>query len=371
MADYTTIDDPSAHFQIKLYTGNASNPRNLTNDGNSDLKPDWLWLKNRTDDGTNHVVANSSIGWDAPKGVGYPWENGPFGGQMSVDDLGAESTPQATYGYISAALTDGFTAAAGGTNGDTVNKNSKDFVAWQWKANGGTTSANTAGGINSEVQVNATAGFSIVTFTSDGTTNTVGHGLGVKPDVVMVKSRSAAGGMILITDKINGSMDYGYLHVADDFADIGYDAPTSTVFQFNNNNGITHNAYCFTEIQGYSKFGQYYGNGQSTEGPFVYCGFKPAWVMIKNTQTDARPWYIFDNARRTFNPNGTMLESDTTDAEATDQAIDMYSNGFKVRPGALGSYGTSSTNHSAQYMFYMAFAESPFVSSEGTPTTAN
>ena len=214
MADYTTIDDPSAHFQIKLYTGNASNPRNLTNDGNSDLKPDWLWLKNRTDDGTNHVVANSSIGWDAPKGVGYPWENGPFGGQMSVDDLGAESTPQATYGYISAALTDGFTAAAGGTNGDTVNKNSKDFVAWQWKANGGTTSANTAGGINSEVQVNATAGFSIVTFTSDGTTNTVGHGLGVKPDVVMVKSRSAAGGMILITDKINGSMDsVSYTHL--------------------------------------------------------------------------------------------------------------------------------------------------------------
>ena len=364
---YTAIDDPSAYFQVLTYTGNGSHPRNLTNDGNSDLKPDLIWTKNRTDDGTNHILTNSSVGFDAPSSNG----GSNAGGHMSTDSVGAENTPQATYGYISAHLTDGFTTAAGGTNGDTMNANSKEFVAYQWKVNGGTTSANTAGGINSTVQVNATAGISIIKFTADGTTNTIGHGLGIKPDVVIYKSRNVAGGHLLITDKINGSMDYGYLNSANDFDDIGYDANTSTLIQYNDNNTNTQVAYAFTEIKGYSKFGQYYGNGQSTEGPFVYCGFKPAFVIIKNTQTDARPWYMFDNARRTFNPNGLMLESNTTDAEATDQAIDMYSNGFRVRPGALGSYGTSSLNHSAQYMFYMAFAESPFVSSEGTPTTAN
>ena len=116
MADYTTIDDPSEHFQVLTYTGTGSHPRNLTNTGNSDLKPDFIWLKNRGYNGTDHVLTNSSVGFDAP--------NSPSaGGQMASNSTGAENTPQATYGYISAALTDGFTASAGGTNGDTVNWN--------------------------------------------------------------------------------------------------------------------------------------------------------------------------------------------------------------------------------------------------------
>ena len=166
---YTNIDDPSAHFQVATYTGNGSS-QNITNDGNSDLKPDLLWTKQVDANSTDHVVANSSIGWDAPKGVGYPWENGPFGGQMATNSTGAESTPTATYGYASAALTDGFTVSAGGTNADNCNKNTKEFVAWQWKANGGTTtsfseSGNNPGGTR---QTNVDAGFSIITYTGTG-----------------------------------------------------------------------------------------------------------------------------------------------------------------------------------------------------------
>ena len=216
-------------------------------------------------------------------------------------------------------------------------------------------------------------GISIFTFTADGTTNTVGHGLGVKPDVVMIRRRSDASGpgMILLTDLINGSQDYGYMHIADNFDDIGYAVHTSSLVEYNDTNATTQVGYAFTQIQGFSKFGQYTGNGHTAaEGPFVYCGFKPAWIMIKNTDTDARNWYMYDNARRTFNPNGLKIYADTADQEATDQSIDLYSTGFRVRPGDLGSYGTSSTNHSGQQMFYMAFAESPFVSSEGVPTTA-
>ena len=362
MADYTTIDDPSAHFQVLTYTGNGSHPRNLTNTGNSDLKPDFIWLKNRGYTGTDHVLTNSSVGFDAP--------NSPSaGGQMASNSTGAENTPQATYGYISAALTDGFTASAGGTNGDTVNWNNYDFVAWQWKANGGTTSANTDGGINSTVQVNTTAGFSIITFTADGTTNTIGHGLGVKPDVVIYKSRGVAGGWLVITDVIDGSMDYGRLDQLSAFASIGYDANTSSVVQYNDNNTNTTLAFAFKEIQGYSKFGQYYGNAIS-DGPFVYCGFKPAWIMIKKTNENTN-WEIFDTGRNPHNVADLKLGANLNVADngsdlgtTSQNNIDIYSTGFKARTG------NTDTNGDFNKFFYMAFAESPFVSSEGTPTTA-
>ena len=355
MAVYTTIDDPSEHFQVETYTGGGANT-SVTFSGNSNLKPDWLWIKNRAADYGHFVV-------DSTRGISYAQNssNAPY---MEMESTAAENTNQ---NWMQSVNTDGFTTGIS----EHINSNSgSSYVAWAWKVNGGTTSSNTDGGINSTVQVNTTAGISIFTFTADGTTNTIGHGLGVKPDVVIYKSRNVGGGWLLITDVLDGGMDYAYINSENAFAGIGYDANTSSVVQYNDNNTNTQVAYAFKQIQGYSKFGAYYGNGQSTEGPFVYCGFKPAWVMIKNTQTDNRPWYIFDKARG-FNPNGVKINANTAGQEATDQAIDMYSNGFRVRPGALGSYGTSTINHSSQYMFYMAFAESPFVSSEGTPTTAN
>jgi len=364
---YTTIDDPSAHFQTLLYTGNGSHPRNLTNDGNSDLKPDLIWTKNRTDAGTNNVLTNSTVGFDAPNSNG----GSNAGGHMSTDSVGAENTPQATYGYISAHLTDGFTTAAGGTNGDTMNANGKKFVAWQWKVNAGTTSSNTTGGINSTVQVNATAGISIFKFTADGTANTIGHGLGSKPDLVIFKSRNVGGGHLMATDLLDGGMDYLYLNLANAAASLAYAVPTSTVVEYNDNNTNTQVAYAFKNIQGYSKFGTYYGNGIA-DGTFAYCGFKPAFVMIKNTGS-SEPWVIFDTKRDPYHqPDAhNKLVANSTDAENGHSAtggsgynnIDMLSTGFKVVTN------NGATNESGKRFLFMAFAESPFVSSEGIPTT--
>lgn len=352
MADYTTIDDPSKYFQVTTYTGDGGT-QDITHSGNSNLQADLIWIKNR-DAESNHILQDTSRGITK---------------QFFVDNNAIEYD-SGNWGHVNSVSSNGFQVDEGNSGEANANKNTQKYVSWNWKVNGGTTSANTTGGMNSTVQVNTTAGISIFTFTADGTTNSVGHGLGVKPDVVMIRRRSASGpGMILLTDLINGSQDYGYMHIADNFDDIGYGVHTSSLVEYNDTNTTTQVGYAFTQIQGFSKFGQYTGNGIS-EGPFVYCGFKPAWVMIKNTDTDARNWYMYDNARRTFNPNGLKIYADTADQEATDQSIDLYSTGFKVKPGDLGSYGTSSTNHSGQQMFYMAFAESPFVSSEGVPTTA-
>jgi hypothetical protein len=139
---------------------------------------------------------------------------------------------------------------------------------------------------------------------------------------------------------------------------------------FSVNGNYPYVAYCDALPICYSRFGCYTGNGSASNGPYIHLGFSPAFVMIKNTETANRPWYMFDNKRRTFNPNGLFLRANTSDGEATDQAIDMLSNGFVVRPDALGSFGTSSINHSGQKMVYMAFAETSFVSSNGIPTTA-
>ena len=278
---YTNIDDPSAYFQALTYTGNGSHPRNLTNDGNSDLKPDLVWLKNRTDSGTNHVLANSSIGWDAPKGQGYPWENGPFGGQMASNSTGAESTPSATYGYVSAALTDGFTTAAGGTNGDVANANAKEYVAWQWKANGGTTASNTDGTITSTVQANTDAGFSIYTYTGTGAAGTVGHGLGGLPEMIILKGRNTTSDWpVYIDPQKDGSLQFPKLNGTE--ANIGNSPFTwdTTKFTFSsgsgysNTSGTNYIAYAFRSIQGYSKIGSYVGNG-SANGCLLYTSPSP------------------------------------------------------------------------------------------------
>jgi hypothetical protein len=152
-------------------------------------------------------------------------------------------------------------------------------------------------------------------------------------------------------------------------------APTSTVFSVGSSNMVTgsgqaHIAYCFADVQGFSKFGSYLGNGEALNGPFVYTGFKPAFIIIKHTSTTNRAWYMFDTARNPHNPNGLKFYADTAAAEGTDQSIYMMSNGFQVSPSALGSYGTDSVNSSGNKMIYAAWAENPFVTSGGTPATA-
>jgi hypothetical protein len=375
MAAYTTIDDPSAYFQVLTYTGNGSNPRNLTNDGNSDLKPDWIWGKNRTDAGSNHASQISNLNMDAPT----------YNTQVSPDNSSNANSPATTYGYCSAFLTDGFTAAAGGTNGDVYNANGKEFVAWQWKCNGGNVANNTDGNTTTSVQVNSTAGFSIGTYAGNSSNgNSIGHGLGAIPDFFMIKGYSGPGtkywivGCPNIPSMANGASKILYLDLPDavtnDTSTWGNVNLTDTIVTINSGQYVNHaNSnymfFAFKNIQGYSKVGEYKGNGNAN-GPFVYLGFKPAWVMIKRTDS-ADSWAIFDNKRSDsggFNVIDKHLRADSTSAEldpggSPAAQIDILSNGFKQREanGQLNASGGT-------YM-YMAFAENPFVAG-GVPTTA-
>ena len=354
---YTVIDDPSAHHQTDLYTGTGST-LSITNDGNSDLQPDLIWIKNRSD-GDNHMIYDSSRG--ATK-------------RVIPNTTGAEATD-----------TNGVTSfnSDGATMGDkgAINTSSELFVAWQWKANGGTTTTNDAsstgvGTIDSVYQANTTSGFSIVTYTGTGSNGTIAHGLGVAPTFIMVKNRSetsvsgtdqswvvyhsastmgqGAGMLLNTTDsKMNHSAWWNST------------APTSTLFSVGtdsrtNNSGDNFVAYCFADIQGYSKFDLYRGNGDSF-GPFVYTGFTPAWVLVKRTDGGTNNWPMWDN-KRGVNGSKKELYANLSNAEATDSAIDILSNGFKLR--------NSSTEWNDGSYIYAAFAEKPFVSSEGVPCTA-
>jgi len=351
---YTTIDDPSAFFQAITWTGNDTDGRALTNDGNSDLKPDWVWLKNY-DLGYNHFLTDSSRG-------------------VTKQIYSDVTTSEGTWAdLIESFDTDGFTIGYDG--GQVPNKSSNKFVAWQWKANGGTTATNSDGSTDTTVQANTAAGFSIVTFTTDGGNETYGHGLGVKPDIVIVKSRSGAGSWIYMTDVIDGSVDYLLLNTTAAAADLSYGAFTSSTFQYNDNNAVTQIAYCFSEKQGYSKFGKYFGNSHSGgDGPFIHTGFAPAYVMIKRTD-GANDWIIHTYKLGTLNAAGSLKgnvgNTNTSAFRANETSvvnqwghIDMLSNGFKVR-----SAGGASENATGTYL-YMAFAEHPFVTSTGIPTTA-
>ena len=342
---YTTIDDPSAHFQIALYTGNNSN-RSITNDGNSDLQPDWIWGKSRS---------NS----DAPTSTDSSRGNTKILTPSVTEAEGTEST------YVTSFNSDGFSL---GTN-NGMNKNTLTYVAWQWKANGGTTASDTDGSINSTVQANTTAGFSIVTYTGTGSNATIGHGLGATPSWIILKERDADDNWSVFHTSVGNT---GKLRLNDTNATItgstifNDTSPTSSVYTTGTDGELNGSmvAYCFTPIQGYSKFGSYTGNG-SEDGPFVYTGFKPRWIMFKNAGA-AEEWVLQDTTRNPNNPvtKNIRVDSNIAEADASNLDIDFLSNGFKNRSNQaqLNSDGVS--------YVYMAFAEHPFVSSEGVPTTA-
>ena len=355
---YTTIDDGSAYFQTKLYTGTGSS-NSVTNDGNSDLQPDFIWIKER--DGTGQHGA-----FDSSRGVQK---------ELKIDEDGAESTASQS---VTAFNSDGFTV---GTAGD-YNGSDNSQVAWQWKANGGTTTTNDAsstgvGSIDSVYQANTTAGFSIVSYTGTGSAGTIAHGLGAVPSWMVVKNRSKSGGegWMVYHQGNTSAPETEHLQIHNTNAtsdnDIAWNdtAPTSTVFSVKdddstNDSGESHIAYLWTDIQGYSKFGDYIGTGND-DGPFVYTGFKPAWLMIKRTTANA--WGIYDSARGVFNEITMNLDADRTDAENTAtnyDDLDFLSNGFKLREE------NDDINASGGTYIYMAFAEHPFVSSKGVPATA-
>jgi hypothetical protein len=333
----TTATQAGKYFNTVIYTGTGANPITITGVG---FQPDWVWGKTRSTSANNIV-------FDAVRGVSSLSALG-----LLTDTTGAEANYYTVNGGVTAFTSDGFTASGGVTNSN-FNANGVTYVAWNWKANG-SGSTNTAGQITSTVSANTTSGFSIVTFTTDGTTKTVGHGLGVKPSLVIVKVRNGAGSWITMTDIINGSMQYGALNSTAAFASIGYSAPTSTVFQYNDNNANTQVAYCFAPVAGYSAFGSYTGNFD-TNGPFVFTGFRPAYVLIKATSISSNNWFIYDITRSTYNLTQQPLLANATDTElnSSNYGIDLLSNGFKIR-----AIDSNINTNNATYI-YMAFASAP------------
>ena len=349
---YTTIDDGSKYFTTLLYTGNATDDRNLTNDANAgDFKPDWLWLKERSSTSSHQLV-------DSTRGSSL----------AVMSDSNAAEDEDAN--RVQAFQTNGFQIGTA----STVNQDTITMVAWQWKANGGTTASNTDGSITSTVQANTDAGFSIVTYTGTGSAATVGHGLGGTPDFITTKSRNVGSrGWTTWTNALAGNQALDLNDIVAAYTSTtswNSTTPTSTVFSVGtrvgtNENNTTYVAYCFKSIQGYSKIGKYIGNGVSNNGTFAYTGFLPSWVMIKNTSS-AASWLMFDNKR---GAGSKRLYANDQQGEDTNTAdgMDFVSNGFKIRSSTGGS---AASNASGSTFIYMAFAESPFVSSEGVPTTA-
>ena len=343
---YTTIDDPSAHFQIVLWTGNGGT-QSITNTGNSDLQPDWVWTKRRDTDGQNHHVVDSSRG--ATK-------------TLVPNDTDQEATKSTG---LTAFNSDGFSVGADAN----YNNNTTTYVAWQWKANGGTKTTFTESGNNpgGSYQVNTTAGFSILDYTGTGAVGTVAHGLGAVPELMICKDRSSDGDdwfVYHVSTGNDGGMRFNTTAAdGDDANRWNNTTPTSSVCTFGasggvNDDGKATTAYVWAPIKGYSKFGSYVGAGGSQ---FVYTGFAPAFLIEKRS-SNTSTWTLYDNKRSPFNERSEVLHPEGNDAEETySSAPDFLSNGFAPR-GAI--------NDNGETVIYMAFAEHPFVSSEGVPCTA-
>ena len=363
MAAYTTIDDPSAHFQTALYAGNDTTDHNITNDGNSNLQPDLVWIKQRTSDNP-HMLQDSSRG---------------FAGNGEVNVLQSNSTgAEATNGAFESFNTNGF--GVGGTNvaSGAYNLDGSTYVAWQWKANGGTTASNTDGDLTTTVQANTTAGFSIITYTGLDPIEPldIGHGLGSVPEFWIIKSREiGAKQWGTYHHKMHATLPQNYyltLHTTNAASAASSwwrnEAPTSTVIKTGEQDDVNransaYVCYAFTGIQGFSKFGKYTSN-DNIDGPFIFLGFKPAFVMIKQYDAAGNNWHIYDNKREGYNGGNDYLEPNNTTAEQSDVHLDILSNGFKIR-----TTGNDLNEGSYNYI-YMAFAEAPFVNSNGVPNNA-
>ena len=331
----TQSDD---HFKSVLYTGTGTSGNSVT----VGFKTDWLWIKRRNGN-TSHRLIDSSRGADR---------------YLSSDTTNAED--DAT-GIFTSFDTNGFTVEG---TGNATNGNTNTYVSWNWKANGGTTSSNSDGSITSTVQANTTAGFSIVTYTGNATAGaTVGHGLGAVPNWYFVKRRSNTGHWEHYHSSNTSAPETEHLRFTDGATEDNNvywndTAPTSTVFSLGNQTNVNENAntyvaYVFTQIEGYSKFGGHEGNN-STNGQFIFTGFKPAWVMVKNIDAAGENWHIFDNARAPTNVIKARLIADGNTQENTnDNIIDFLANGFKWRDNNAG-YNNSNT------FIYFAFAEVPF-----------
>ena len=337
---YTTIKKPSDYFNTKLYTGTGAE-HNITGVG---FQPDWTWIKERSS-ATSHRV------FDIIRGATV---------EMFTDLTDGESSDAQS---LKSFDSDGFTL---GTDGAT-NGSSDTYVAWNWLASN-TTASNTDGSITSTVSANTTSGFSIVSYTGTGANATVGHGLGVAPNVIITKKRN---GTVQwnFQNSMRGYNEYMALNSTEPSQATGgaiISSVSSTTYSCDGNdvvnaNSGTYVSYCFAEKQGFSKFGSYVGNGNA-DGTFVYTGFKPAFVIVKRSDV-ANNWLLCDNKRNSFNVVSNAVFPDVSDAEATStDRLDFLSNGFKIRTTS----GLSNT--SGGTYIYMAFAEEPLVGDN--PATA-
>ena len=483
---YTTVDDGSAHHQSALYSSDSSSVT-VTNDGNSNLRPDWLWIKVRngsndhnifdsvrgfskrtwsnqasaenTDDGTgprpstdgfttgtywgdvnNTSGSNNYVAWQWVAGGTAPTKTYKV---VVVSDSGNKyrfrnSSDTATFGQsaVTLELQEGgtytfdqsdssvashpmkFSTTSNGTHGGGTSYNTgvtynldgasvtesayvsgfssattrsiilnvqntttlyyychyHSGMGGQADQNATFGSSNFDGSIQSRASTNSTAGFSIVRHTGSGSSGTIGHGLSTAPKWVLTINRSTGADRGNFHTSLDSGEYYVELNTTDPQAAgssvWGDTAPSSTVITLGGANTKTNSSndnfvhYVFSEVQGFSRFNRYKGNGDAN-GSFVYTGFKPAWVMIKRFDSSTNSdWAIYDNKRSTSNVNNKFLRANTNDSEASASAIDTYSNGFKLR-------STSSRNNAnGSSYIYMAFAEHPFVSSEGVPVTA-
>ena len=329
---YTTIDDPTAYFKIQLYTGTGSSNAQTFADTDTDMQPNMVWIKSRSD-AFNHML------YDSVRGVHI---------HLKPDGTNAEATDS---NALTAFGSDGFTV---GTNTD-LNNSSDTYVAWCWKES-------------------ATAGFDIVLYTGNGTDDTdISHSLSAVPDVMFAKKRSGTSNWNTYHKYVSSDPETDYLSL--DNTDQIYDSagywsdeePTSSVFTLGdgatNTSSQTFVNYLFTSIKGYSKHGHFFGNGNA-DGGFCYLGFRPAFVMVKRVNGTG-PWIVFDNKRAGYNVSNYMLFAERTsneDAGSTER-IDLLSNGFKMRNSDVDHNG-------AESYVYLAFAEAPFVNSNGVPCNA-
>jgi len=357
-----TIPAGNLFMNATLWTGDgATSPRTITNGvAGQSFQPDLVWSKDRTS-AYNHQLFDSVRGTGSSK-------------NLMSNDTAVEGTNASSFGFLSAFNSNGFSLTKGTDPGNEylwVGNTNDNYVAWQWKA-GGTAVSNTAGTISSQVSANTTSGFSIVTYTGNATGGaTVGHGCQVNsiataPSMIILKSRSLSSNWYVYHSGLTSVAYQIYLNFAlaeDNAVTTAFNsaAPGATTFALpgtgygSNNSGATYVAYCFAQVAGYSAFGSYTGNG-SSDGPFVYLGFRPKFVMIKRTDS-SDDWILLDTSRSTYNVSSLTLYANGSyaeDSNVTNRSLDFLSNGFKIR--SSGVY----INASGGNFIYMAFAENPF-----------
>ena len=326
---YTTIDDPEAYFQALTYEGNGSS-QSMTLDGDTDMQPDFVWIKNRQD-AENHNLTDS------------------VRGEEKVIFSNANNSEATETNGMSSFDSDGFGVSV--TNG-ALNASGEPFVAWCWKES-------------------ATAGFDMVGYTGNDTARTISHSLSAVPHLMIIKDRDNSADWNVYHHKNTSAPETDYLKLSthdgtSDRADTLNDTlPTSSVFTVGVNDDVNKSstdfiAYLFSEKQGFSKFGTYEGNG-NVDGTFVYTGFRPAFIITKDIDVSGN-WNIWDNKRKGYNPQEALLTTNQTAAEL-DRDFDILSNGFKARDSGQSNEGSST-------YIYMAFAEAPFVNSNGVPCNA-